>query len=299
MRHRRHKYRLPCRKNGERVVGAPGKPYIPYAPCCDPAARHVEDVSLGWGKFCFVPLPVPPTPSATTSPVVQLQCYETGKEVLSLAKSGEYMKLACCDENAVLVSYGKYQSCRILDEEPGSPHSSPHPSPGGPTISSPEPSSEPTPNPLPSASASPQVSSPEPSAEGTPDATPAESSAPVPTSTPNPSPAESPQATPVPTPTATPSPGESPQASPEESFAPTPSASPIDSADPCRGLRSVRKEVRDMTDDEMKAYEVRSRSTNFLLLAFTCARQVARTTIHADKLNLCISFGSLFFWSEK
>lgn len=42
-----------CYKNGERCMGAPGKPYVPWKKCCDGNARQIEDPARGWGKFCL------------------------------------------------------------------------------------------------------------------------------------------------------------------------------------------------------------------------------------------------------
>lgn len=44
-----------CWQEGERCIGAPGKPQVEYAPCCEVEGKTlecVEDEYLGYGKFC-------------------------------------------------------------------------------------------------------------------------------------------------------------------------------------------------------------------------------------------------------
>jgi hypothetical protein len=41
-----------CYMTGERCMGAPGFPYIPYQKCCNEQDECVEDSSSGWGSFC-------------------------------------------------------------------------------------------------------------------------------------------------------------------------------------------------------------------------------------------------------
>jgi hypothetical protein len=38
-----------CYANGDRCIGAPGMPYVPYAPCCD---GECVETSQDWGRFC-------------------------------------------------------------------------------------------------------------------------------------------------------------------------------------------------------------------------------------------------------
>lgn len=44
-------YAKKCYKSGERCMGSPGKPYIPYHRCCD-GSPCVKSSKLGWGGFC-------------------------------------------------------------------------------------------------------------------------------------------------------------------------------------------------------------------------------------------------------
>jgi hypothetical protein len=42
-----------CYKTSVRCAGAPGYEAVPWHECCKPAERCVEDVHLGWGRFCI------------------------------------------------------------------------------------------------------------------------------------------------------------------------------------------------------------------------------------------------------
>lgn len=41
-----------CTLAGSKCAGAPGKPKVPYAPCCDESKVCMPEEKLGWGNFC-------------------------------------------------------------------------------------------------------------------------------------------------------------------------------------------------------------------------------------------------------
>lgn len=49
-----------CYKNGERAIGAPGKQYVPYLPCC--SGNEPKSSPDSWGKFCVDSSGTPPAP---------------------------------------------------------------------------------------------------------------------------------------------------------------------------------------------------------------------------------------------
>lgn len=42
-----------CTMAGKKCAGAPGKPFVEYAPCCDEDKVCMPDESLGWGNWCI------------------------------------------------------------------------------------------------------------------------------------------------------------------------------------------------------------------------------------------------------
>lgn len=74
-----------CTKAGDRISGAPGKPYVAYAPCCDYGHVGIPDAALSWGSFCLPP------------PKDYLTCYALGARCLGAAKKPYVPHLPCCE----------------------------------------------------------------------------------------------------------------------------------------------------------------------------------------------------------
>lgn len=57
-----------CYKTGARCMGAPGKPYVTYMPCCESGDECVKDSYMGWGYFCKGSTSYPETPKSYYKP---------------------------------------------------------------------------------------------------------------------------------------------------------------------------------------------------------------------------------------
>lgn len=73
-----------CTPAGDRISGAPGKPYVAYAPCCDYGHVGIPDARLSWGSFCLPP------------PNDYLTCYAVGARCLGAAGKPYVPHLPCC-----------------------------------------------------------------------------------------------------------------------------------------------------------------------------------------------------------
>lgn len=78
-----------CTATGEKCAGAPGKPYVPYAKCCDETKECAADPSLGWGRFCVDK----PMPYGTYAP----KCYKAGERCMGAPGKPYVDYYPCCD----------------------------------------------------------------------------------------------------------------------------------------------------------------------------------------------------------
>jgi hypothetical protein len=92
-----------CYKTGEKAIGAPGKPAVPYLPCCTASDEPIEMPSIDWGKFCMPKGGSTPTISAPYStPAPGKSCYETGERVIGADYYPEVKYLnGCCNPKDV------------------------------------------------------------------------------------------------------------------------------------------------------------------------------------------------------
>jgi hypothetical protein len=101
-----------CYKEGERCIGAPGKPFVEYCSCCEGACDKPDPSYGGYGMVCskggYTPSPPTKAPVYTTPPkaytVVEPKCVKSGE-------SCDPYGLKCCDMVSCVASSknpGKY-----------------------------------------------------------------------------------------------------------------------------------------------------------------------------------------------
>lgn len=82
-----YSYSPKCTGTGDRCAGAPGKPYVEYAPCCDEGKVCASDSSLGWGRFCI------------DKPMYYggEKCYNSGERCMGAPNKPYVDYYPCCD----------------------------------------------------------------------------------------------------------------------------------------------------------------------------------------------------------
>lgn len=115
-----------CYGKGVRGVGAPGKPYVPYKPCCD--GREPQEVYGDWGRLCGMDKPDAPKPTVA-------------KEYVPVRCSGEegypYVDYVQCAKGEVCQrapAYGWGLFCVKGEPECGKPGEKCQGAPGYPLI---------------------------------------------------------------------------------------------------------------------------------------------------------------------
>lgn len=84
-----------CRRDGERCIGAPGHPFVPWIECCDSLRCETNDTSEdGYGFVCSVGI----TDRPASKDVKASQCRRAGESCMGGPGQPLVQWIPCCDE---------------------------------------------------------------------------------------------------------------------------------------------------------------------------------------------------------